>query len=153
MTSKQLVVYCDERSHTRNPVGLFVKDADPVFAPDVFVVAAFSHDDEIGWHAGIYGRRMRKRGGKQHVTDDGQVVRTRDTNLERLAERLDKMLADVPEGELLNTHQRYQLPCGWCPLALRRNARLDDILDRLAGKGITGISLRALIDRTRRTQS
>jgi hypothetical protein len=146
VTSKQLVVYCDEPSHTSEPVRLFVTDADPVFAPDVFVVAAFDHDDGMGWQIGVYGRHMRQRGGKQHVTEGGQVVPTRDTDLERLAERLDKLIADVPQGELLSTHQRYRLPCDRCGLELRRSAqRLDDVFDRLADNGITGISLRTLI--------
>lgn len=146
MTSNQLVVFCDEPAHTSGPVGLFLTDADPIFAADVFIVGVFDLDDEMGWQTGIYGRYMRHRCGKEYVTDDGQVVPTRDTDLERLAERMDKLVADVPEGEMLSTHQRYRLRCDRCGLELRRNARrLDDVFDRLADSGITGISLRALI--------
>ncbi|KZS61219.1 hypothetical protein [Mycobacterium pseudokansasii] len=146
----QLVVYCDELPHTANPVGMFLTDPDPYHVLlDAFIVATFDHSDEMGWHNGFYGRQMRKRSGKQHITEDGQEVRLRDTNWDRLADRLDKLLADVPEGELLSTHDRYRLRCDRCGLELRGNAqRLDDVFDRLAANGITGISLGALISQS-----
>lgn len=143
-----ITIYCDEPSHAPEPMGPFIAGSALEAwerlrgVEGVFVVAAMEFGTErtnlwtpaemVISPTGLrYPRRM-------------WFVRTdEEASPERIAEFAEVGL----DREAAAVRYRYRLKCEWCGLSLVRRAPvLQSRMDALAGNGISGISLKSLID-------
>jgi hypothetical protein len=141
----RMLVYCDDPSHTAEPLGPIITDPDPALPDDVFIADDFEYFDfGGGWCSdSLKYRSDEKRfvhdgpdGGREIVIDDGTVLPQQNFQTKD-QERL---------SSAGNTRGSWSPRCRWCG---QRGGRwkdedLDRMLTRLAEGGATGVSLRAL---------
>lgn len=148
---RTFVTYCDDTSHTADPVGLFITDADPLaFLPDDVYIDRefFQRVGDPHWYVRRYGKPTAavgfgKDGQARELLPDGTV-------LPPLARRpIAQQAASMSEG----TRESWSPQCRARTVAGQRCGQrggrwnpddIDAVISLLAARGITGVSLRAL---------
>jgi hypothetical protein len=148
---KVMLTYCDDESHTADPVGPYITNPDPVaFLPDdVYIDREFyQKPGDPHWHIRRYGKPAAAVGfGK-----DGQVreLLPDGAALPPLARRTKaQQLSSMADGarENYSPQCRAKTPAG--RRCGQRGGRwksedLDAVFTQLDERGITGVSLRTL---------
>jgi hypothetical protein len=142
-----MVTYCDDSSHTANPVGPIITDPDPVaFLPDdVYIDKEFyQKPGDPHWHIYRYGPRTTGKDGQaRELLPDGAVLSP--LHRRTKAQQLASMSDDTRESWSPQCRARTAAGqrCGqrggrWNP------EDRDKVITQLAERGVTGVSLRAL---------
>lgn len=145
----EMLVYCDDPSHTANPVGPIITDPNLVVPDDVYNVGEFFRPVADGPWDSRYYRKVRRvgnrRAGHRLLSVDGQERGLLDdgTVLPPAAHRT----YTQKHAELLGEARGKWSPrCEWCD---QRGGRWkaedrDEVFSQLARRGVIGVSLRAL---------
>jgi hypothetical protein len=141
-----MLVYCDDPSHTANPVGPIITDPEPEVPDDVYIVAVFTPPapGHTHWHGHDYATL--KRGDKPAPFDE-QVREALLGLMHRRAGTVPPPKADMFDevgivGGGARVHGvKWSPRCHWCDQRGGRWRRddFDTVLTQLAQRGVTGI--------------
>jgi hypothetical protein len=147
----RILVYCDDSSHTAEPLGPIITDPNLVVPDDVYIAAEFIRPDagQSHWRGRDYPTL---KGGDQPAPFDEQV---REGLLGLLHHRAGTV--PPPKAEMFDELEimfggagvsgvKWSPRCRWCGQRGGRWRRgdLDTVLIGLAQRGVAGVSLRAL---------
>jgi hypothetical protein len=143
----QLLVYCDDESHTANPVGPLFTDPNFVVPDDLYIAARFVRRHGYwtrvrriggGFRRGQHGHRELSIDGQdRELLDDGTALAPK-AHQARLAQEAHELLGE--------TREKWNPQCRWCR---QRGGRWkaedrDEVFDQLSERSVIGVSLRSV---------
>jgi hypothetical protein len=136
-----LLVYCDEPSHTPDPVGMFVQAPDHNPNQDGIIGVELGRKDGLYIVAWFWRYpNVSRRWAPEMRTIRG--LSKRGGGLQNLPRH-----REGPLARLQTTRSRWRLKCDWCDLTHTAiEPDFSDRLSALAEQDIVAVSLRALID-------